>query len=189
MPLLGVLSDWMSAWPKGWPNVKMTWCSTIFGHQMPLPGGVYLTQCHPDWKDNQMSRWPDIVLLLATRCLYCRGTSDLSAKRTSKNLNSLWVYALLHRSFLQRTNNRAQISKKLFHECHNMYEMQLGHMWPIISHCWSFVEKTSVKQDLKHKSVFKFSEVLFALKSDGPPTVQVLGQVDIFVRSWAQANL
>ena len=32
------MSDWMSAWPKGLPNVKMTWCSTALGHQMPLLG-------------------------------------------------------------------------------------------------------------------------------------------------------
>ena len=37
------MSHWRSAWPKGWPNVKMTWCSTILGHQMPLLG-VYLTE-------------------------------------------------------------------------------------------------------------------------------------------------
>ena len=33
-----VTSDWMSAWPKGSPNVKVTWCSTALGHQMPLLG-------------------------------------------------------------------------------------------------------------------------------------------------------
>ena len=91
--------------------------------------GVHLTECQCDPKDNPMSRWPDVVLLLATdastrmyirlnvsliqRMTKCqddliyyhswppdastRGTSDLSTKRTSENLNSLWIYALLHR--------------------------------------------------------------------------------------------
>ena len=41
--------DWMSAWPTGWPNVKMTLHCSILGHQMPLLGGyiwlnVSLTQ-------------------------------------------------------------------------------------------------------------------------------------------------
>ena len=37
---MGGMSDWMSAWPKGSPNVKLTWCSTAPGHQMPPGGGV-----------------------------------------------------------------------------------------------------------------------------------------------------
>ena len=32
IPLPGGTSDWRSAWPKGWPNVKLTWCSTALGH-------------------------------------------------------------------------------------------------------------------------------------------------------------
>ena len=31
---------------------------------------VHLTEAQPDPKDNQKSRWSDVVLLLATRCLY-----------------------------------------------------------------------------------------------------------------------
>ena len=31
-----------SAWPKHWPNVKVTWHSTALGHQMPLPWGYIL---------------------------------------------------------------------------------------------------------------------------------------------------
>ena len=69
MPLQGGTSDWMSAWCKGWPNVKMTWWSTILGHQMPLLGVVWpnvrLTR-----RMTGLSRWPYIVLFLATRCLY-----------------------------------------------------------------------------------------------------------------------
>ena len=31
MPLQGCTSDLRSVWPKGWPNVKLTWCSTDLG--------------------------------------------------------------------------------------------------------------------------------------------------------------
>ena len=34
----GVTSDWRSAWPKGLPNVKLTWHSTTLGQWMPLLG-------------------------------------------------------------------------------------------------------------------------------------------------------
>ena len=54
---------------KGSPNVKLTWCNTALGHQMPLPG-VHLTAGQPDPKAHQMSSWPDVVLLMATRCFY-----------------------------------------------------------------------------------------------------------------------
>ena len=43
-----------------------------------------------------------------------------------------------------------------------------GDLPPLVGH-WSFVEKTSVKQDQKTPGVFKISDVLFALKSDGTP--------------------
>ena len=66
------MSDRMSAWPKGSSNVKLTWHSTALGHQMLLLG-VCLTECQPDPKAHQMSRWPDVVLLLATTCLYWFG--------------------------------------------------------------------------------------------------------------------
>ena len=44
--------------------------------------------------------------------------------------------------------------------------------------------------EAKHEmhSVFKFSDFLFALKSDGPPIDEALGQNDIFVRSVGQAD-
>ena len=57
-------------------NVKMTLCSTALGHQMPLVGGsAHLTGT------GHLKRWPnspwgqvvwkdDLILLLATRCLY-----------------------------------------------------------------------------------------------------------------------
>ena len=104
MPLLGHMSYQRSVWPKGWPNVKLTRCSTICGHQMPLPGGtselrstrsnlvpllatrclyqgVYLTKGQSGLKADQMSSWPDIVPFLATRYLYQGGTSELRSTR------------------------------------------------------------------------------------------------------------
>ena len=71
MPLLWDTYDWMSAWPTGWPNVKMTLHCSILGHQM-LYGRLHLIECQLDQKDDQMSRWPNIVLFLATRYLYGR---------------------------------------------------------------------------------------------------------------------
>ena len=49
-----------SAWPKGWPNVKLTWCGISLGHQMPLPGGM----------SELRSTGPKLVALLAMRYLY-----------------------------------------------------------------------------------------------------------------------
>ena len=45
--------------------------------------------------------------------------------------------------------------------------------------------------EAKHEmqSVLKFSDVLFALKSDAPPVVEVSGQIDISVRCVGQADL
>ena len=71
-------------------RVNCTSVSTCLGHQMPLWGyssqpdlmqyhswpldastwEVCLTECQPNPKANQMSRWPDIVPLLVTGCLY-----------------------------------------------------------------------------------------------------------------------
>ena len=98
----------------------MTLCSTTLGHQMPLPGKCQADlisdcKCHTDLMYNcswpleastggyiwlstafslaflNMSSWPDVVLLLTTRCLYWGDTSDLSAKRTSVILNTLCI--------------------------------------------------------------------------------------------------
>ena len=64
-------------------NVKMTLCSTALGHQMPLLGGTsylkFWTNCVSNAFSiafSRMSRWPYIVLLLATRCMY-GGTAHL----------------------------------------------------------------------------------------------------------------
>ena len=82
-------SDWRSAWPKGWPNFKLTWGSTTCGHYMPLLGDmseprstgpklvpflatrclycwVHLTEGQPDPNADQMSSWSDVVALLVT---------------------------------------------------------------------------------------------------------------------------
>ena len=44
---------------------------------MPILMRVCLTQCQPDPKVHQMSSWPDVVLLLATRCLYWGGVKTI----------------------------------------------------------------------------------------------------------------
>ena len=36
--------------------------------------------------------------------------------------------------------------------------------------CWSFIEKTSVKQSMKCKVCSNFQMSCFALRSDGPPS-------------------
>ena len=53
---------------------------------------------------------------------------------------------------------------------------------------WSFLEKTC---EAKHEmeSVFKFSDVLFALGHMDHPIVEVSDEVDIFVRSSGQADV
>ena len=35
--------------PKGWPNVKLTWCSTTLGHKMPVLGWGWGTEGHRGW--------------------------------------------------------------------------------------------------------------------------------------------
>ena len=55
-PNVKLTSDCRSVWPKGSPNVKLTWHSTAFDHQMLLLG-VCLTECQPDPKAHQMLSW------------------------------------------------------------------------------------------------------------------------------------
>ena len=55
---------------------------------MPLPGEVHLTECQPDPKDDQMSRGPDVVPFLATRCLYQGVHLHSDVPGTSENLNT-----------------------------------------------------------------------------------------------------
>ena len=60
----------VNRWPKCWPNVKLTWCSTAIGYQMPLPGGTADFTGQTDPKADQMASWSDVVPLLVTRCLW-----------------------------------------------------------------------------------------------------------------------
>ena len=94
----GGTSDWMSACPKGWPNVKLpdvvpllatrclyreyiwaqvnwTYISTILGHQMPLPGGM------SNWRSAWPKAWPNVKLTWCSTTLGHQmalpgGTSD-----------------------------------------------------------------------------------------------------------------
>ena len=130
----GGTSDQRSAWSQGWPNVKLTWCSAILGHQMPLPGGmselrstrpnlvpllatrclyqgVHLTKGQPDPKADQMSSWPDVVLFLATRCLY-------------------WGYVWPQVSLTQRSDKNVNLSQSFIYggsiwlECKNIWNFE-----------------------------------------------------------------
>ena len=57
------------------------------------------------------STGPNLVPVLATRCLYWGYTSDLSAKRTSENLNTLCISCFAsQRSFLRKTNKHGNNS-------------------------------------------------------------------------------
>ena len=62
MPLLGCMSDQLSAWPKDWRKIS-TWpdASSM---------GLHLANGQPDTKADQISSWPEVIPLLATRCLY-----------------------------------------------------------------------------------------------------------------------
>ena len=70
MPLSRVMFDWISAWHMPMTKYRMTWCSYhSWPPWMPLLG-VHLTKYQLDLKDDQMSRWPDIVPFLSSSCLY-----------------------------------------------------------------------------------------------------------------------
>ena len=69
----------MSSWPDIWLNVKLTWCSTSLGHQMPPWGYIWLlAACSIAFFQMSslphiwlyMSSSPYVVQLLATRCLH-----------------------------------------------------------------------------------------------------------------------
>ena len=82
-----------------WPNVKLIWCSS------DTSTGGYI------WLSNafsiaflKMSSWPDVVLLLTTRCLYW-GVHLSDILGTSENLNTLCISCFAsQRSFLWKTN-------------------------------------------------------------------------------------
>ena len=69
-------------------NVKMTLCSTPLGHQMPLAGEQLIWWGQVIWKD-------DIILLLATRCLYW-GAAHLMGTGHLKR----WPYSALDHKML-----------------------------------------------------------------------------------------
>ena len=76
-------------------HVKMTLCSIALGHQMPLLGGYVWLSTAFSIAFLNMSRWPHIVLLLATRCLYW-GYVWLSTAFSIAFLNmSRWPYVVL----------------------------------------------------------------------------------------------
>ena len=86
-------------------HVKMTLCSTALDHQMPLLGEVHLT-----WVCLTVHVKLTLHLTVNVKLAWCstalghqmpllgRGTS------ASENLNNFAFHALLHRSFLQKTN-------------------------------------------------------------------------------------
>ena len=72
MPLLGGMSELRS----NRPNLVLLLATRY------LYKGVHLTEGQPDPKADQMSSWHDIEPLMATRCLYQGGTSDLRSTRS-----------------------------------------------------------------------------------------------------------
>ena len=96
MPLLGGTSELRSTGPN-LVLVLATRCLYLGGMcelgptkpnlvpvlDVPLPG-VHLIKSQSDPKVNKVSSWPNAVPLLATRCLYSGGTSEL--KSTGPNL-------------------------------------------------------------------------------------------------------
>ena len=79
-------------------NIKVTWHSTALDHQMPLPEGYFWLANSFSMVFFRMSRWPYIVLILATRCFYC-GVHLLF-------LTHLQFYALLHRGLFYKRPTR-----------------------------------------------------------------------------------
>ena len=87
----------------------MTLLSTPLGHQMPLLGGAahlkFWTKCVSNAFSiafSRMSKWPYVVLLLATRCLYWGGYSSSEILNCVSNAFSIafsrmsrWPYIVL----------------------------------------------------------------------------------------------
>ena len=128
------MSDQRSAWPKGWPNVKLPEEVPVLVIRC-LYQAWHVTKGQPDPKADQMSSWPEVVPLLATRChnggisdqrsawpkdlrksfnltqslIYRGGPSDLSARRTSENLNTLCILGLASLRFFLQKANKVQV--------------------------------------------------------------------------------
>ena len=119
----------MPLWGYIWPKVSLTWSSSKPGHKMSLLG-----------TSDQRSAWPEVVSNLAMRCLYwgydqrsawpkyltkfqpdlkpqLQGDpSDLSAKMTLENLNTLYILGLAsQRSFLQKTKKSIKLRMNRWH--------------------------------------------------------------------------
>ena len=89
----------------------MTLHGTPLDHQMPVLGGQ-LTWGYTLSENMRMSRWPDIVLLLATRSLY-QGSQLIWWYSSSKNMRmSRWPYVvlLLATRFLYRGAVRLRVN-------------------------------------------------------------------------------
>ena len=85
---------WRSAWPKDWPNIKLTWQYHSWPPDATTRGYIWA-----------QVNWTHVGTALGHQIPLPRGTCDLSAKRTSKNLNTLCIsWFSSQRSFLQKTN-------------------------------------------------------------------------------------
>ena len=83
--------------PKGWPNVKLTWSSTILHHHMPLLGvGT----------SDKRSVWPkNLKKCQSDPKPHLWGSIWFKCKRTSEHLNTLCISCFAsQRSFLRKTN-------------------------------------------------------------------------------------
>ena len=83
MPLLGCMSDQWSAWPKDWRKIS-TWPEVS-------SMGVHLGNGQPDTKANQMSSWPEVIPLLATRWLYWSVYLTKGQPETKADQMSSWT--------------------------------------------------------------------------------------------------
>ena len=81
LPGDGGTSNQRSVWPKGWPNIKLTWCSTTLGHEMYLPGGT----------SELRSTGPNLIPLLTMRCLYW-GYMWLKCKKDIWKFEHTWGF-------------------------------------------------------------------------------------------------
>ena len=87
-------------------NKKINLHKLLNFQELISPTFQCMTYLSNSWPANeQMQSWPDIVLLLTTRCLY-RGVHLSDVLGTSENLNTLCVLCFAsQRSFLRKTNN------------------------------------------------------------------------------------
>ena len=136
MPLWGVYLTCRLAWPKGWPNVELTWAASTsqpgltqcwsWAWDASTVGDTYeLRSTGPNsvlvlamtclcqggyiWAGYiwlQMSTWPYVVLLLVTGCIYGGSTWLKCKKDIWKFEHTSGLGPASQRSFLQKTNNQ-----------------------------------------------------------------------------------